>query len=189
MPLDPNIKRLPVDVPIEEHRRFKILSAQSEVHMKDAALRGLHLWEKQGGRLPSYQIRVWGYIPGGPSYEVRPLEECYVNVDEEFMKGLNGNEYFLIVDGHSMCSDKSDSIESGEYALFRPGLDPCSKIAHVEWSDESGTHQCTLKRYCCDETDMVTLRPANPDYEPIFKKKDEIAVRGIFVRKWSPKTS
>jgi repressor LexA len=122
-------------------------------------------------------IPVYGAIAAGGLVEPYADEEERLDIASFFQ----GNNHFALrVTGDSMIEDL---ITEGDWVIMQPV--PNAKAvkngtivaARVEGQ---GT---TLKRYHI-QGDKVTLKPANPKYQPIEAKADRVELQGTLVGIW-----
>jgi repressor LexA len=122
-------------------------------------------------------IPVYGAIAAGGLVEPYADEEERLDISSFFQ----GNNHFALrVTGDSMIEDL---ITEGDWVIMQPV--PNAKAvkngtivaARVEGQ---GT---TLKRYHI-QGDKVTLKPANPKYQPIEAKADRVELQGTLVGIW-----
>lgn len=169
------------------HEEYRKLSEKTGIAMSEPGRRATEEWYRRGGFLPGARIPILGTIQAGMAEEVHRMEGAVLEVDEAFAKGLHGDEYCLFVNGDSMTGARFDSIESGSYAVFRPGLEPAGRICHIEWPAPSGNdHVCTLKRLVLNEDGSFTLKPANVRHKALRKQRNEFVVKGVFIVTYRP---
>jgi repressor LexA len=117
-------------------------------------------------------VPLVGVIAAGKPIEAIevPDEAIEIARDKRFQ---DGDLYALRVRGNSMIGD---GIFDGDFAI----------IKKQSWADNGDTavaiiddNEATLKRYY-KEKGRIRLQPANPTFEPIFRKNVEI--RGIVIK-------
>ena len=76
-----------------------------------------------------------------------------------------------------------DMIAEGDIAILRsPNADERPKEGDIVAARVKG-YGTTLKRFY-QESDNVTLQPANPNYQPILAKIPQVDIQGILVGVW-----
>ncbi|NMF64596.1 transcriptional repressor LexA [Brasilonema octagenarum] len=122
-------------------------------------------------------VPILGTIAAGGLIE--PFTEAVENIDIAHLS-LPPQAYALRVTGDSMIED---SIVEGDLVFLRPVLEPdllkngTIVAARV---DSIGT---TLKRFY-RSGDRITLKPANPKYNPIEVNATQVQVQGSLVAIW-----
>lgn len=117
-------------------------------------------------------VPVIGTIAAGKPIEAIEVPDDVVEIAKD-RRFQDGELYALRVKGNSMIGD---GIFDGDIAI----------IKRQEWADNGDTavaiiddNEATLKRYY-KEKGRIRLQPANPTFDPIFRKKVE--VRGIAIK-------
>ena len=117
-------------------------------------------------------IPIIGTIAAGRPIEAIEVPDDVVEIAKD-RRFQNGELYALRVKGNSMIGD---GIFNGDIAI----------IKKQEWADNGDTavaiiddNEATLKKFY-KEKSHIRLQPANPVFEPIFRKNVEI--RGIVVK-------
>lgn len=107
------------------------------------------------------------------------LVECVGDVFASYRQG----DFLLIAVGDSMISREhpEDSIFEGDRLLVRPDIWPGpGEIAYVEFDQQNGLHECTLKEWHFDEeSGVVRLQPFNLAYPRIELDARQVLVRGV----------
>lgn len=126
---------------------------------------------------PPKGIPIKGAIAAGGTVE--SFKDCQDRIDlGEILPGPNC--FALRVTGDSMIDDL---IAEGDIAILRSlssGETPRLGAIVAAWVKGHGT---TLKRFYLDG-DKVILKPANPDYQPIQTKMQQVDIQGILVAVW-----
>lgn len=117
-------------------------------------------------------IPLIGIIAAGRPIEALEVPDDVVEIAKD-RRFQDGELYALRVKGNSMIGD---GIFDGDIAIIRK----------QEWADNGDTavaiiddNEATLKRYY-KEKGRIRLQPANPTFEPIFRKNVE--VRGVAIK-------
>lgn len=117
-------------------------------------------------------IPLIGVITAGQPIEAIEVPDDVVEIAKD-RRFQDGELYALRVKGNSMIGD---GIFDGDIAI----------IKKQEWADNGDTavaiiddNEATLKKYY-KEKGRIRLQPANPTFEPIFRKNVE--VRGVAIK-------
>jgi repressor LexA len=120
----------------------------------------------------SIAIPIVGTITAGRPIEAIEIPDDVIEITKD-RRFQDGELYALRVKGNSMIGD---GIFDGDIAI----------IKKQEWADNGDTavaiiddNEATLKRYY-KEKDRIRLQPANPTFDPIFRKNVE--VRGVAIK-------
>jgi repressor LexA len=76
-----------------------------------------------------------------------------------------------------------DLIAEGDFVIMRPVPDPEQLKNGLIVAARVDGHGTTLKRFY-RQGDRVTLKPANPKYEPIEVMATSVQVQGVLVGVW-----
>ena len=117
-------------------------------------------------------VPITGTIAAGRPIEAIEVPDDVVEIAKD-RRFLDGELYALRVRGNSMIGD---GIFDGDIAI----------IKKQEWADNGDTavaiiddNEATLKKFY-KEKGRIRLQPANPTFQPIFRKHVEI--RGIAIK-------
>ncbi|MDJ0676277.1 MAG: transcriptional repressor LexA [Calothrix sp. MO_167.B42] len=122
-------------------------------------------------------IPILGSIAAGGLVE--PFTDAVENIDFGNLS-LPSQTYALRVNGDSMIED---SILDGDLVFLRPVPEPdMIKDGTIVAARVEG-YGTTLKQFY-REGDMVTLKPANPQYQPIEVSAVQVEVQGSLVGVW-----
>lgn len=117
-------------------------------------------------------VPLVGTITAGRPIEAVEIPDEVVEIAKD-RRFQDGELYALKVRGNSMIGD---GIFDGDYAI----------IKKQDWAEDGDTavaiiddNEATLKKYY-KEKGRIRLQPANPTFEPIFRKSVEI--RGVVVK-------
>ena len=152
------------------HKHISNLIEKGLIKKIKGVARSLELIEKKTGDFIA--IPLTGLITAGRPIEAIeiPDEVIEISKDRRFQEG---ELYALKVKGNSMIGD---GIFDGDIAI----------IKKQEWADNGDTavaiiddNEATLKKFY-KEKGRIRLQPANPTFEPIFRK--QVEVRGIVVK-------
>jgi repressor LexA len=113
-------------------------------------------------------------ITAGPASEVGHDIQDSISEVTDLLPMLRPGDFFLRVNGDSMIGD---GIIPGQIVVVRPNIEPPSGAICAVWIPGRGG---TLKRVF-REQGMVRLAPANPEYETLFYREEEIAIKGVLV--------
>ncbi len=162
--------------------KFKIATI-STIHEHISNLIGKGLLKKAKGVARSLElvklksvammaIPVAGVITAGKPIEAIEVSDQVIEIARD-RRFVAGELYALKVRGNSMIGD---GIFDGDFAI----------IKKQSWADNGDTvvaviddNEATLKRYY-KEKKQIRLQPANPTFDPIFRK--DVEVRGIVVK-------
>ncbi|WP_414581424.1 transcriptional repressor LexA [Scytonema sp. PCC 10023] len=122
-------------------------------------------------------VPVLGTIAAGGLIE--PFTEAVENVDFANLS-LPPQTYALRVTGDSMIED---SIVDGDLVFLRPVPEPDQVRNGTIVAARVDGHGTTLKRFY-RLGDRVTLKPANPKYNPIEVNAVQVQVQGSLVAIW-----
>jgi repressor LexA len=152
------------------HKHISNLIEKGLIKRTKGVARSIELIVKEATN--SWTIPLAGAITAGRPIEAveSPDEVIEIAQDRRFQVG---ELYALRVKGNSMIGD---GIFDGDIAI----------IKKQEWAENGDTavaiiddNEATLKKFF-KEKRRIRLQPANPTFEPIFRKKVEI--RGIVVK-------
>lgn len=152
------------------HEHISNLVEKGLLKKTKGLIRNIELVGKRVGDLMS--IPLVGIIAAGKAIEAIevPDEAIEIAKDRRFQ---DGELYALKVKGNSMIGD---GIFDGDIAI----------IKKQEWASNGDTavaiiddNEATLKKFY-KEKGRIRLQPANPTFEPIFRK--QVEVRGIVVK-------
>jgi repressor LexA len=128
-------------------------------------------------RASSSGVRVLGAIAAGGLVE--PFTDTVEHLDLSHL--FRQPDYFALrVVGDSMIEDQ---IAEGDMVVMRPVLEPDRVKNGTIVAARVEGHGTTLKRYH-RQGEQITLKPANPKYEPIKVVADQVQVQGILVGVW-----
>lgn len=153
------------------HEHISSLVRKGVIKRIKGTIRGLEL-SSHGLTDGLMAIPLIGTITAGKPIEAIDVPDDVVEIAKD-RRFQNGELYALRVKGNSMIGD---GIFDGDIAI----------IKKQEWADNGDTavaiiddNEATLKKFY-KEKGRIRLQPANPTFEPIFKKNVEI--RGIAVK-------
>jgi len=138
-------------------------------HIKGVS-RSIELVKKQA--INMFEVPLVGTITCGQPIEAIEIPDTTIEIakDRRFQEG---ELYALKAKGNSMIGD---GIFDGDFLI----------VKKQEWADDGDTavaiiddNEATLKKYY-KEKGRIRLQPANPTFEPIYRKNVEI--RGIVVK-------
>ena len=113
-----------------------------------------------------HKVNVYGDIPAGVPVEA--IEDVLGQIEVEADTLRDGYDYFALrLKGDSMVPE----YRHGDVVLFRKSP---SARAGEDVAAMIGEQDATFKRFTRSDTGIV-LRPLNPDYEPLFFSKEQIA--------------
>lgn len=130
--------------------------------------RGLYLPAK---RQQYIEVPLVGSIACGQPIEAIEMPNEYIKVARE--ESLRGNIYALKAKGESMVED---GILDGDIIIIKKQESAENGDTVVAIIDDN---QATLKKYY-QEKNQIKLQPANPAFEPIYRK--EVEIRGVVVK-------
>lgn len=122
-------------------------------------------------------VPILGTIAAGGLIE--PFTDAVEHLDLANLS-LPPQSYALRVTGDSMIEDL---IADGDVVFLRPVSEPNQLKNGTIVAARVEGHGTTLKRFYLQE-DMVTLKPANPKYQPIEVPAIEVQVQGSLVGVW-----
>jgi repressor LexA len=131
--------------------------------------RGLYLPKKIK---PYLEIPISGEIACGKAIEVIEEREEYIKVARE--QSLKGNLYALRAKGDSMIDE---GIFDGDIIIAKKQSVADNGDTVVAIIDDN---TATLKKIYIENNEKIKLQPANPKYEPIYRK--EVKIRGVVVK-------
>ena len=126
---------------------------------------------------PEKGLSIEGEIAAGGLVEPFTEEKTKLDLSDLFAQS---DCYVLRVVGDSMIEDL---INDGDYAVMR-SLSSNSEVKNgdIVAARVSG-HGTTLKHFH-QEQETITLKPANPKYEPINAEASNVEIQGILVGVW-----
>ncbi len=130
--------------------------------------RGLYLPAK---RQQYIEVPLVGSIACGQPIEAIEMPNEFIKVARE--ESLRGNIYALKAKGESMIED---GILDGDIIIIKKQESAENGDTVVAIIDDN---QATLKKYY-QEKNQIKLQPANPAFEPIYRK--EVEIRGVVVK-------
>ena len=130
--------------------------------------RGLYLPAKRQQYL---EVPLVGAIACGQPIEAIEMPAEFIRVARE--DSLRGNVYALKAKGDSMIKD---GIFDGDFIIVKKQSTAENGDTVVAVIDDN---QATLKKYY-QEKEQIKLQPANPAFEPIYRK--EVEIRGVVVK-------
>ncbi|MEA5577577.1 transcriptional repressor LexA [Anabaena sp. UHCC 0451] len=122
-------------------------------------------------------VPILGTIAAGGLIE--PFTDAVEHLDLANLS-LPPQSYALRVAGDSMIDDL---IADGDVVFLRPVAEPNQLKNGTIVAARVEGHGTTLKRFYLQE-DMVTLKPANPKYQPIEVPAMQVQVQGSLVGVW-----
>ncbi len=122
-------------------------------------------------------VPILGTIAAGGLIE--PFTEAVENLDISSLS-LPPQTYALRVTGDSMIEDL---ISDGDLVFLRPVLEPNQLRNGTIVAARVDGYGNTLKRFH-RQGDRVTLKPANPKYNPIEVNANQVQVQGSLVAVW-----
>ena len=122
-------------------------------------------------------VPVLGAIAAGGLVE--PFTDAIEQLDVSPVFRQTGN-FALRVTGDSMIEDH---IAEGDFVIMRPVPDPEQLKNGLIVAARVEGHGTTLKRFY-RKGEHVTLKPANPKYEPIEVMAKSVQVQGVLVGVW-----
>jgi repressor LexA len=152
------------------HEHISNLIEKGLLRKTKGVIRNIELIKKRTSDLMA--VPLVGTIAAGQPIEAIEVPDDVVEIAKN-RRFQDGELYALRVKGNSMIGD---GIFDGDIAI----------IKKQEWADNGDTavaiiddNEATLKRYY-KEKGRIRLQPANPTFEPIFRKNVEI--RGIAIK-------
>jgi repressor LexA len=152
------------------HEHISSLVKKGILKKTKGVIRGLELVRAKADGLMA--IPLVGVITAGKPIEAIEIPDDVVEIAKD-RRFQDGELYALRVKGNSMIGD---GIFDGDIAI----------IKKQEWADNGDTavaiiddNEATLKKYY-KEKGRIRLQPANPTFEPIFRKNVEI--RGVAIK-------
>jgi len=128
-------------------------------------------------RAGSSGVPVLGAIAAGGLVE--PFTDTIEHLDLSHL--FRQPDYFALrVVGDSMIDDQ---IAEGDMVIMRPIVEPDRVKNGTIVAARVEGHGTTLKRYH-RQGELVTLKPANPKYEPIKVAAMQVQVQGVLVGVW-----
>ena len=167
-----NAMNLKSPAPIQS--RLKHLQEKGYINWQEGKARTLQLVDELIG---SSNIPVMGSVAAGG------LIESYTDIQEELdisqvlkIKGV----FALTVNGDSM---QDAFIADGDMVLMEP-VDQTSYIRNGTIVSALVAGMGTTLKYFYKKDHLVTLEPANPNYEPIKVNMNEIIIQGKLLAVW-----
>jgi repressor LexA len=157
------------------YRHLKKLHAKGFIELIQSGLRkplGIRLLEP-AARLLRPGWALLGSIPAGPLSESQEVVQQIYGLDD-ILPEIKGNDVLLVVQGDSMIDD---GLLPGQYVLIRPDKPARNGDICAVWVEGEGG---TLK-HVYRHGKHVTLRPANPRYEPKSYPSDRVRIQGVLV--------
>ena len=172
----PSIRQMMVAMnlrsPAPVQSRLERLRNKGYIDWTDGKARTLRILHQ-----PEKGLSVLGTIAAGGLVEPFTDEKTKLDLSDLFTQS---DCYVLRVTGDSMIED---SIVEGDYAVMRSVEDiNNAKNGDIVAARVSG-YGTTLKRFY-QEGDRITLKPANPKYQPIEVDAEAVEVQGILVGMW-----
>lgn len=155
------------------YKHLSLLESKGLIRRDWNQKRGVEIVEDPPSQQAPAEIRelpFYGYIAAGRPLDVSPSDESVVVPESLTGRGEN---YVLKVRGDSMVDD---GIHDGDFVI----------ISHRETADNGEmvvaliNGEVTLKRFYA-EGNKVRLQPANPNVQPIFAPRSDVAVQGVVV--------
>lgn len=150
------------------HEHITELVNKGYIRRDDKSPRGISLTPKKKQYM---EIPLSGLIRAGSPIEAVETVDEFVKVVRE--PSLKGNLYALKVEGDSMIDE---GIFDGDIVIAKKQSVADNGDTIVAIIDDN---EATLKKFYV-ENDKIRLQPANPKYEPIYRKNVEI--RGVVVK-------
>ena len=126
---------------------------------------------------PEKGLSIEGEIAAGGLVEPFTEEKTKLDLSDLFAQS---DCYVLRVVGDSMIEDL---INDGDYAVMR-SLSSTSEVRNGDIvAARVAGHGTTLKHFY-QEQETITLKPANPKYEPINAEASNVEIQGILVGVW-----
>ena len=126
---------------------------------------------------PEKGLSIEGEIAAGGLVEPFTEEKTKLDLSDLFAQS---DCYVLRVVGDSMIEDL---INNGDYAVMR-SLNSTSEVKNGDIvAARVAGHGTTLKHFY-QEQETITLKPANPKYEPINAEASNVEIQGILVGVW-----
>ncbi|MFZ4648999.1 MAG: transcriptional repressor LexA [Patescibacteria group bacterium] len=152
------------------HKHISNLIEKGLVKRVKGVARSIELTSKK--TVDFMAVPIVGTIAAGRPIEAIEVPDDVIEISKD-RRFQNGELYALRVKGNSMIGD---GIFDGDIAI----------IKKQEWADNGDTavaiiddNEATLKKYY-KEKGRIRLQPANPTFEPIFRK--DVEVRGIAIK-------
>ena len=129
------------------------------------------------------RVRWLGYIAGGLPISI-PNQADFSAYPDQFVTALMSmlgpndpdNLFSLTVQGDSMVDA---NISDGDTVIFKPSQDASNGEMVAVWLAEENT---TTLKYFHRDSSGITLRPANPDYQPIkIDRPEQVRIQGKVV--------
>ena len=157
--------------PAPVQSRLDHLRTKKYIDWEDGQARTIRILKPSVGGIP-----VLGAIAAGGTVE--PYTEAPDRLDSSLL--FPPNSFALRVVGDSMIEDH---IANGDMVIMQPVSEPkqLKNGAIVAAMLEGGG--TTLKRFY-RRGDRVTLKPANPNYDPIEASADRVQVQGVLIAIW-----
>ena len=126
---------------------------------------------------PEKGLSIEGEIAAGGLVEPFTEEKTKLDLSDLFAQT---DCYVLRVVGDSMIEDL---INDGDYAVMR-SLSSTSEVKNGDIvAARVAGHGTTLKHFY-QEQEKITLKPANPKYQPINAEASNVEIQGILVGVW-----
>ena len=158
-------------------RQLNVHYVSLKQHLQALDRKGFVRFESRGhGRSPLLQLHpaatgipVLGGIPAGPLSEAAALAEEFLP-----LPGARQASFALRVEGESMA----DLIQPDDIVIFEKRQPQRSGEICAVRVDEN---EVTLKYLDFIKPDLVTLRPHNPEYEPVTVEAGRVNVEGTYL--------
>lgn len=158
--------------PAPVQSRLEHLRAKGYIDWTEGKARTIRILASAPGGIP-----VLGAIAAGGLVE--PFTDAIDHLDVSTMFRQPGN-FALRVIGDSMIEDL---IAEGDFVIMRPISDPEQLKNGLIVAARVEGYGTTLKRFY-RKGEHVTLKPANPQYEPIEVMANSVQVQGVLVGVW-----
>jgi repressor LexA len=158
--------------PAPVQSRLEHLRAKGYIDWTEGKARTLRILGGAAAGVP-----VLGAIAAGGLVE--PFTDTLDQLDVSSLFRQPGN-FALRVIGDSMIEDL---IAEGDYVIMRPIPDPEQLKNGLIVAARVEGHGTTLKRFY-RKGERVTLKPANPKYEPIEVMATNVQVQGVLIGIW-----
>ena len=109
-------------------------------------------------------VPIAGSVKAGPPHLAVEDIQGHVTLDKRFFR-CTGSSFILKAEGSSMTGA---GIEDGDYLLIRPGAENGDIVVALLGNDDEATVKRFIKR-----GNSITLKPENPDMEPIKVRETE----------------
>lgn len=158
-------------------RQLKLHYVSLKQHLQALDKKGYLRFESRGhGRSPLLQLHpaatgipVLGGIPAGPLSDAAAMADEFLP-----LHGVRGASFALRVDGSSMA----DLIQPDDIVIFEKRTPHRSgEICAVR----IGENDVTLKYLDYIKPDLITLRPHNPDFQPVTVPAASVSVEGTYL--------